>query len=57
MCRYDRVCNVQKMYCFILAYFVPIFWVWITTTQKLQWHTLAQIHKASQIRSNHLGHK
>lgn len=60
------VCRKSRcVYASVWAY-VPIYFslflcmfvfirVWIPTTQKLQKHTLAQIHKASQISSDHLG--
>lgn len=59
--RTDWVCNVRLSLGYVPVYFglflclFVFIWVWITRTQKLQKHTLAQIHKASQIRSDHLG--
>ena len=45
---------VRVEFCLFLCFFVFI-WVWIIRTQRQQKHTVAQIHKASWIRSDHLG--
>lgn len=48
----------SSVHIYFIVYFLCVFvliWAWITRTQKQKKHTRLQIHKASQIRSDHLG--